>query len=82
MKFEKKVILILLCTSFTYVLCAAGGLFLYIHAHPGGLVPRGISVPMLCLLILLFMIVVTWISLRRVQKAEAAGPETKQRQAF
>ena len=153
MKFEKKVILILLCTSFTYVLCAGGGLFLYIRAHPGGLIPRWISVPMLCLFILmivlgsflvrraarkhakvetaeeghlrrvraikglktglivwgvillndirmllqrtipwtiavpgsaivLFMIVVTWVSLRRLQKAEAAGPETKQRTAL
>jgi Na+/H+ antiporter NhaD/arsenite permease-like protein len=153
MKFEKKVILILLCTSFIYVLCAGGGLFLYIRAHPGALIPRWISVPILFLFILtivigsflvrraarkearietaeeghlrrvraikglktglivwgvillndirmllqrtipwkvaipgsaivLLMIAVTWVSLRRLQKAEAAGPETKQRQAL
>ncbi len=153
MKFEKKAVLILLCTSVTYVLCAGGGLFLYIHAHPGGLIPRWISVPMLCLFILtivvgsllvrraarqeakvegaeeahlrrmraikgmriglivwgvillndirmllqrtipwtaavpgsaivLLMFVGTWVSLRRLQKAEAANPETKQRQAL
>ncbi len=31
--------------------------------------------------IILLMIIATWVSLRRVQKAEAAGLETKQRQA-
>jgi uncharacterized membrane protein SirB2 len=52
MKHETKVVLILLSTSLTYVLCAGGGLFLYMQAHPGGLIPRWISVSTLCLLIL------------------------------
>lgn len=153
MRFEKKTTLILLFTSFIYVFCAAGGVFWYIRAHPGGLIPLWMSIPMFCLFILtivtmtflvkraarrqalieteeqghlrrvraikglktglivwgvillndirmllqrtipwtvaipgsaivLLMIVVTWVSLRRVQKAEAAGPETKQRQAL
>ena len=32
--------------------------------------------------IVLLMIVVTWVSLRRLQKAEAPDPENKQRQAL
>jgi hypothetical protein len=153
MRFEKKITLILLFTSFVYVLCAGGGLFWYIRAHPGGLIPRWISIPMMFLFILtivamtllmrragrkqalieteegghlrrvraikglkvgliiwgvillndirmliqgttpwkfaipgcaivLLMIVVTWVSLRRLQKSEAARSETKQRQAL
>jgi hypothetical protein len=153
MKFEKKVFLVLVCPALAYVLCAGGVLFLYIHAHPGALIPRWISVPVFCLFILtillpsffvrrtarkqamiegveeahlrrvraikglkvglivwgvillndirmllersipwtiaipgsaivLLMIVVTWVSLRRVQKAEAAAPETKQKLAL
>jgi choline-glycine betaine transporter len=153
MKVEKKIILLLLCASLGYVLCAGGGLFLYIHTHPGALIPRWISVPIFCLFILtillgsffvrraarkqatiegaeqahlrrvrtvkglktglivwgvillndirmllqrtipwtvaipgfvvvLLMIVGTWVSLRRLQEAEAAGRETKQRQVL
>ena len=150
MKFDKKVFLILLCPALAYALCAGGVLFLYIHAHPGALIPRWLSLPIFCLFILtmlvpsffvrraarkqvkiegaeeahlrrvraikglktglivwgvillndirmllqrsipwtvaipgsaivLLMIVVTWVSLRRLQKAEAATPETKQK---
>jgi hypothetical protein len=50
-KFEKKIALILLCMPVPLMLSALA-LFLYIHAHPGELVPRWISIPMLCLLIL------------------------------
>jgi len=153
MKFEKKVILILLCTSFIYVLCAGDSLVLYIRAHPGVLIPRWISVPIFCLFILtillgsflvrraarkqakiegaeeahlrrmratkglktglmvwgvillndfrmliqgtalrkfaipgfaivLLMVVVPWVSLKPVQKAEAVDPENKQRQVL
>jgi preprotein translocase subunit YajC len=152
MKFEKKVFLILLCPALAYVWCAGGVLFFYIHAHPGALIPRWMSVSIFCLFILtilipsflvrraarkqakiegaeeaqvrrvraikglkiglifwvviflndirmllehtfpwtiailgsafvLLMIVVTWLLLRRLQKTEAAGPETRQRQA-
>ena len=150
MRFEKKITLILLLTSLVYVFCAGGGLFWYIHTHPGGLIPRRISIPILCLFILtivtmtllvrraarkqalietaedghlrrvraikglkiglivwgvillndirmllersipwtvaipgsaivLLMTVVTWVSLRRLQKAEATTPETNQK---
>ncbi len=153
MKFEKKVFFLLFFPALVYVFCAGGGLFWYIRAHPGGLIPRWISVPMLCLFVLtivlesfllrraarqhakierpeeahlrrvraikrlkiglivlgiivlndirmllegsipwraaipgsaivLFMIVVTWVSLRRLQKAEAVGAETKHGQAL
>jgi hypothetical protein len=153
MKFEKKVILILLCTSLIYVLCAGGSLVLYIRAHPGAPMPRWISAPIFCLFILtillgsflvrraarkqakiegaaqahlrrmratkglktglivwgvillndfrmliqgtaprkfaipgfaivLLMVVVTWVSLKPVQKADALDPENKQRQAL
>jgi hypothetical protein len=153
MKFEKKVLLILFCPAVAYTLCAGGVLFWYIHAHPGALIPRWISVPIFCLFILtillpsfflrratrkqamiegseeahlrrvraikglktglivwgvillndirmllqrsipwtvaipgsaivLLMIVVTWVSLRRVQRAEAATPETKRKLAL
>jgi hypothetical protein len=154
MRFEKKNTLILLFTSLVYVFCAGGGLFWYIRTHPGGLIPRWVSIPILCLfiltiitmtlllrraarkqalietaeeghlrrvraikglkiglivwivillndirillqrtipwtvaipgsLIVLLMVGGTWVSLRRLQKAaEAASPETKQRQAL
>jgi hypothetical protein len=52
MKYEAKTVLLLLGISFLYVFGAGGTLFLYIHAHPGGLVPRWISVPVFCLFIL------------------------------
>lgn len=69
MKFDKKVILILLGTSFIYVLCAGGGLLFYIHAHPGGLVPRRISVPILCLFI--FTIALQAFLLKRAARKKA-----------
>lgn|ERR1700728_695832 len=152
MRSEKKITLVLLLISFVYVLCAGGGLFWYIRAHPGGLIPRWISIPILCLFILtiitmtllvrrsarkqalieteeeghlrrmraikglkvglivwslillndirmllqrtipwtvaipgsaivFLMVVVTWASLKRLKKVEAAYSETKQRQA-
>jgi choline-glycine betaine transporter len=153
MKFERKVLLILLCPAVAYAWCAVGVLFWYIHAHPGAPVPRWISVPIFCLFILtillpsffvrraarkqamiegteeahlrrvraikglkiglivwgvillndirmllqrtipwtvaipgsvivLLMVVGSWVSLRRLQNAEAASPEAKQRQAL
>jgi len=153
MKFEKKVILILLCPALAYTLCAGGVLFFYMRAHPGALIPRSISVPILFLFVLtillpsfflrraarkqakiegaeeahlrrvraikglkiglivwgvillndirmllersipwtvaiagsaivLVMVVATWVSLRRLQKAEGAGPGTERRQTL
>jgi hypothetical protein len=52
MKAERKIGIVLFSISFAYVLCAGGVLFLYINTHPGASVPRSISVPILCLLIL------------------------------
>ena len=52
MRPERKAALFLFSICFAYVLCAGGVLFLYIHAHPGVPVPRSISVPILCFLLL------------------------------
>jgi len=153
MRFERKITLFLFFISFLYVFCAGGVLFWYIRAHPGGLIPRRVSIPIFCLFVftivimtllvrraarkqalietqeeghlrrmraikglkvglivwgvillndirmllersipwtvasagsavILLMIVATWVSLRRLQKAEAAGPDTERRQAL
>jgi len=52
MKMERKIVLLLMSISLVYVLCAGGILFAYISKHPGQPVPRFISVPILCLLVL------------------------------
>jgi hypothetical protein len=51
MKFERKIVLLLGCMVLPNMFGAAA-LFVYIHTHPGELVPRWVSVPMLCLFIL------------------------------
>jgi hypothetical protein len=43
-------------------------------------IPWSVSIPGFA--IVLLMAVVTWVSLRRLQKAEAANSETEQRQMF
>jgi len=70
MKLETKTVLLLLCISFLYVLCAGGTLFWYIHAHPGSLVPRSITVPVLCLFILTILLLTVLI--RRAARKQAA----------
>lgn len=52
MRPERRAALFLFSICLVYVLCAGGVLFLYIHAHPGAPVPRSVSVPILCLLLL------------------------------
>ena len=82
MKFEKKVILILLCTGIPYIVCAGGGLFLYTRAHPGALIPPWISVSIFCLFIL--TIVLGSFFLRRVARTQAkivGGEEAHLRRA-
>src|SRR5277367_2219234 len=56
MQFERKVVLIVLCTGIPYVVCAGGGLFLYTRAHPGEMIPRWISVPIFCLFVLTILL--------------------------
>jgi Na+/H+ antiporter NhaD/arsenite permease-like protein len=56
MKPEIKAMLLSLCMGFVYVWCAGGILFFYIHAHPGELIPRSISVPIFCLFILVMVL--------------------------
>ena len=70
MKLETKAVLLLLCISFLYVLCAGGTLFLYMHAHPGSLIPRWISVPIFCLFVL--TIVLGSVLVRRAARKQAA----------
>lgn len=71
MKFETKTVLLLLCVSFLYVLCAGGTLFWYIHAHPGSLIPRSISVPLFCLFILTILLLTVLV--RRAARKQAAA---------
>jgi hypothetical protein len=68
--------LVLFGIPFVYVFCAGGGLFWYVRTHPNGLVPRWISVPMLCGLIL--TLVLETIVLKRVaRRASTIGTGEK-----
>lgn len=51
MKPQTKGVLVVACVSFAYVLCAGCTMFWYTSHHPGDLVPRWISVLLLCGLI-------------------------------
>jgi hypothetical protein len=75
MKFETKVMVLLFGISFLYVLCAGGTLFLFIHVHPGELVPRWISVPLLCLFILTIVLMTFLVSRGSQKQAAIETPE-------
>src|SRR5271165_5440451 len=51
MRQQTKAALVLFAIPIAYVLSAGGTMFWYVHTHPRGFVPRWISVPMLCGLI-------------------------------
>ena len=76
MKPEMKTVALLVCISFLYALCAGGALFLYIHAHPGGLIPRWISVPVFCLFIL--TIVLTSVLVKRAARKQVAAEKAEE----
>jgi hypothetical protein len=75
MKFEKKVFLILFCPALAYVWCAGGLLFLYIHAHPGALIPRWISIPIFCLFILTILLPSFFVRRAARKQAKIEAPE-------
>jgi Na+/H+ antiporter NhaD/arsenite permease-like protein len=75
MKQQIKAALVLVAIPLAYVLCAGGALFRYVHTHPGGFVPRWISVPMLCGLIVALGL--ETIVLKRVAKKRAIAETPK-----
>jgi Na+/H+ antiporter NhaD/arsenite permease-like protein len=74
MRFERKIGLVLVCMVLPYK-CAVFAFVFYVQAHPGP-VPRGISLSMLCAMVLTF--VVGGVVISRLAKKEAARQTTEE----